>query len=443
MTQEVERAMALHREGRLDQADAAYRGILEEAPDNPDALHYLGVLAHQKGDSDRAVALIGKALEHSPDNPAAINNLGNVHKESGRMEEAERWYRKAIELDETDADAWNNLGVVLKLQGRHLEAIEAGLRSVNFRPGFAHAWLNLGNTLKKAGQLEEALATYHRAIRLEPGLAAAHHGLSQVIHRLDREGRTSPATLEERKRVYRTWLENEPDNPVGRFMLAACSGDSSWPRAPDRYIRSLFDGFAGSFDESVARLEYRVPELVKARLESLFPTPKNDLRVLDAGCGTGLCGPVLKPYSDSLIGVDLSGGMLERAKRLGVYDDLVEAELTAYLEGLSERFDVIVSADTLCYFGALDGVVTATARALAPGGQFIFSVEELVEPGDTGFKLLPFGRYCHALGHVEACLAECGLSLTGVQHETLRTESGEPVAGLIVSAQLPRPRQPQ
>ncbi len=81
--------------------------------------------------------------------------------------------------------------------------------------------------------------------------------------------------------------------------------------------------------------------------------PDGRLVVLDAGCGTGLCGPLLRPYASRLVGVDLSGGMLDHARRKEIYTDLVQSELTEFLAAQQRAFDVIVAADTLVYFGDL------------------------------------------------------------------------------------------
>ena len=94
----------------------------------------------------------------------------------------------------------------------------------------------------------------------------------------------------------------------------------------------------------------------------------NDLDVLDAGCGTGLCGPLLAPYARRLVGVDLSERMLDQARARDVYDELVKGELTEYLAASAGTFDAIVSADTLVYFGPLEAVAEAAERALRPGG---------------------------------------------------------------------------
>src|SRR5919199_1010982 len=133
-------------------------------------------------------------------------------------------------------------------------------------------------------------------------------------------------------------------------MLAACSGSDVPGRASDAFVERIFDNFAASFDSKLAKLSYRAPALVAAMLEHVAPTPSRSLDVLDAGCGTGLCGPLVAPYARRLVGVDLSEGMLTRARERRVYDELVKGELTAYLAGCAETFDVIVSADTLVYF---------------------------------------------------------------------------------------------
>ena len=87
-----------------------------------------------------------------------------------------------------------------------------------------------------------------------------------------------------------------------------------------------------SFESKLERLSYRAPALVAAMLEDSGLEPSKRLDVLDAGCGTGLCGPLVAPYARRLVGVDLSEGMLAHAKEKNVYDALMKAELTDYLQ---------------------------------------------------------------------------------------------------------------
>jgi predicted TPR repeat methyltransferase len=159
--------------------------------------------------------------------------------------------------------------------------------------------------------------------------------------------------------------------------------------------------------------------------------------VLDAGCGTGLCGPLIAPYARRLTGVDLSARMLDQARARNVYDELVKGELTAFLCGARAEYDVIVSADTLCYFGPLHDVTAAAAAALRPGGQVVFTVEELIAGGaESGYSLSARGRYQHAHQYVERVLAAAHLR-SAIASAELRLESGEPVPGLVVRATKP------
>jgi predicted TPR repeat methyltransferase len=127
--------------------------------------------------------------------------------------------------------------------------------------------------------------------------------------------------------------------------------------------------------------------------------------------------------------------MLDQARERNVYDELLKCELTAYLAGCDETFDVIVSADTLVYFGALDAVVGAAANALRPGGRLIFTVEELVgDEQKADYSLGTSGRYRHAREYVQTVLSKAALRPEIVSAE-LRLEAGEPVAGLVVQGE--------
>ncbi len=140
--------------------------------------------------------------------------------------------------------------------------------------------------------------------------------------------------------------------------IAAVGGQQTPDRCDDDYVRKTFDqDFARSYEKQLQRIRYRVPELIKAAIDSI-ELDRNDLNILDAGCGTGLCAPVLKPYAGQLVGVDLSCDMLAEAEHLETYDQLVEAELTGYLSSGDGPYDLIVSGDTLCYFGQLRQVLS-------------------------------------------------------------------------------------
>lgn len=436
-TNPLERAVHQHRQGQLGQAEATYRDVLARQPDHPDALHFLGLLLHQQGDSVTAAGLIERALCACPDYTDALKNLGNIHQECGNAGQAEDCYRRALEIDDQDADTWNNLCVALKNQRRFAEAIAAGRRAADLDPRKAANWFNLGNALAKAGQLTGSADAYKHALGRDRKFVPAHVELCHVLYRLDRAGQAPGALSRELTEAYRNWLQDEPDSPIARFMLAACEGDVPAARAPDDFVRELFDGFAESFDQNLSSLDYRVPVLIEQRIAGNTRLQGRELDVLDAGCGTGLCGPFLRTVASHLTGVDLSGQMLQRAARRGVYDQLIEAELCGFLQSGSARFDLIVGADTLVYFGDLGEISRAAANALTPGGIMLFTLERQSDDSEGGVTLNPSGRYTHSRAHVEECLRAAGLDTINCEDVVLRQESGQPVEGLLVEAQRP------
>jgi predicted TPR repeat methyltransferase len=204
-------------------------------------------------------------------------------------------------------------------------------------------------------------------------------------------------------------------------------------------VQQIFDGFAASFDSKLAALGYRAPQLVVQALHAAVGEPKALLDICDAGVGTGLCGPGLRPYARTLAGCDLSVGMLTRAKALKVYEMLHQAELTHYLDTQPGAFDAVVSADTLCYFGAIEGAMRAAWRSLRAGGWLVFTVEALPESASQPHLLQANGRYAHTRAYLEQALGAAGFAALSIVPDTLRLEGGEPVAGWVVSALKPGP----
>jgi predicted TPR repeat methyltransferase len=438
MIQILKEAIEQHQEGQLDEAESGYRQVLATSPHNADALHYLGVLMHQLGHSQEGVRLIRKAINLCPDYVDAYKNLGNVLQESGHLEESEECYRAAIKLQPDDAYAHTNLGVLLRRQKRYEESIEASLVSVNKDAGNPFAWLNFGRALKDGGMIDSAIAAFYRALNLDSQLIQAHNGLCQVLYHAEASADVPEAKLNERINAYQEWLKNEPENPVVKYMLAACNGEKSFSRAPDTVIKRLFDGFAGSFDQTLAALNYSIPKLIEDRLSERYPNARADMVILDAGCGTGLCAAFLRPLAAHLVGVDLSGGMLKQASRRRLYDQLIEEELTANMQENRDRFDLIICSDALIYFGNLEAVMAAARAALKAGGRFIFSVELLQDINSDSYQINTSGRYSHSRNYVCEKVENAGLTLVKTDKAVIRNELFTPVAGLIVEAMAQR-----
>ena len=229
------------------------------------------------------------------------------------------------------------------------------------------------------------------------------------------------------------WVAHEPDNPEARHQLAAAGEAPAPPRASDAYVQQLFDGFSDSFDSKLESLGYRAPQVVGEALAALGDARPRDAAVLDAGCGTGLCAPLLRPFASRLEGVDLSSGMLARAHARGSYDALHHAELTAFLEAGPARWDIICSADTLNYFGDLEPVFKAAEQALRPGGVIVATVEVLTD-SDAPMRLEVHGRYAHSRAYLESALQGAGLRIIHLDEQVLRREFDEFVRGWVFAA---------
>jgi predicted TPR repeat methyltransferase len=289
--------------------------------------------------------------------------------------------------------------------------------------------------LRKSGEEKQAMEAYAEAARIEPGLKGTLDKYSYLRGLLEQRGDISEAPVEEQISVYEKMLEEDPGHPIARHMLSALKSESVPERATDEFVAALFDEMADVYNYHLAALGCQVPELVQARLEILYPDPKGCLTVLDAGCGTGLLGEYLRGLSATLTGVDLSPQMIQKSAETGKYDHLYEAELTEFLGDVRSEYNLVVCADTLCYFGRLEEILAAIKDSLKPGGHLAFTTELSPDDGaEDSFILHGHGRYSHRKDYLSRLLTEQGLEDIRMETRELRRERGEPVSGCVVTA---------
>ncbi len=429
VTMTLEEAIAYgvkhHQSGDLDEAEAIYEAVLERQPERADVLNTLGILKHQRGDLAAAAALMRRVVELKPDADGVWNNLGNVLLRRDEVEAAGEAFKRSLELAPSP-EAWANLARVFRRHDDLERSEQCCHQALSMRPDHGAATHNLALAYILQRRFDEGVTTALRAMQL----LAPHEQRRQVYSQLLLVyGKQAEAAA-----ILRAWLAQEPDNPYVQHHLAACTGEGAPERASDAYVEKVFDSFAPAFDAKLANLHYRAPQLVADAVAAALAPPASQFDVADIGCGTGLCGPLLKPWARRLVGCDLSGGMLERASRRGVYDELHKAELTAFLRERPSAFDLIVSADTLIYFGELRGVAESAQAALRVGGTLVFTLEALAA-GEAGpFKLRDSGRYAHEGAHARAVFEAAGLRVDPPVETVLREENEAPVRGWLVVA---------
>jgi predicted TPR repeat methyltransferase len=424
---DVASAIGLHRRGQLEQAEAIYLAVLEADPDNADALHYLGVLRYQQGRSILAIDLVCRAIEIRPGYVDALNNLGNIYQHLGSPAEAASAYAAALELQPDHPEASRNRDKALRKLERLEQCADAYRRAIEQDPLNVEHYYGLAAAYEDMQRLDDAVLTLRKALALKP----EPHGfgrLGQILHWLRR--------TDEAADNFQAWLRIEPDNPVAKHMLAACTLKDVPGRAEDAFVTRVFDSMAEGFDEALHRIEYCAPALVGQALQRNAGAARGDLEIMDAGCGTGLLAQHLRPYARRLVGVDLSPKMLEQARKRGLYDEAVVAELASFLSSSPEAFDVVASSDTLVYFGDLREVLAAARRSLRPGGMLLFTLEQAIDEDQVapGYRLNPAGRYMHTEPYVRRTLGDAGFELLDVEKAHLRREGETYVDGLIVAA---------
>jgi predicted TPR repeat methyltransferase len=419
-------ALKAHQSGRLTEALPLYERALAQRSADPDVLHFFGLLRHNLGQSGEAIGMIKRSLLLAPENSHAWLNLGNILSELGQHDKARTAYLEAGSLAPESADVWYSLGMCLRKLNEAQAAVESLSRALELRPEHAPSLYQRALARRELREYAGAATDFQAALVLEPKNPCLHESLGQMLYRLGR--------IEDAARVYRSWREIEPGSVIANYLAGSMSGDKDLVRAPDQYITESFNRFADTYEDNLTSLGYKAHELASSALRAAAAGTVPLSRVLDAGCGTGFCGVLLRPIALHLTGVDLSASMMGVARAKGCYDELHPGELTAFMRAHAQSFDAIVAADTLNYFGALEAPFASSAGCLKRGGWLVITLEKMLGDASESYRIEPHGRYSHRLAYVRSALEQTGFDLVAATEHSLRRERGEEVAGLIVTA---------
>ena len=431
--------------GDFAQAARVFEALVGATPQRALSWNHLALALVSLGRHEDAAAALRRSLEIDPAQVETWNSLAGALLRLGLNHEAEAACAAALTLDPTSATAWQLRAMARTALNDFAGAAEAFSHSIVLEGESAPLCANFGASLMKCGRFEEAAAALTRAVALDPTaspigeaktlcdvmlaaiagapLDAAEADVDRVFKTglllLDSAGRRDAAI-----RVGEAWAERRPDNVEALHLRDALLARPV-ERQPPALVAQRFDELAEDFDEHLlVRLGYEGPEQLRALIAGRI-APDGRLDVLDLGCGTGLCGEVLRPAARTLVGVDLSSGMLAKARGRGLYDRLELADLLDVLGQDEGAWDMVVAFDTFPYLGALEEVFAAAARALKPGGWFAFSTEA---GADGDYVLQGNGRYAHAAAYI-AHLAAGRFALEAQTTAMLRREAGRALDG--------------
>ncbi len=182
----LQEALALHRQGRLDDADRLYNRVLKIDRGQFDALHLLGVLNHQRGKTGEAYRLLVAALKVQPRSPDALANLALVLHALRRNDEAMAHLDRALSVAPNHADALNGRGNLHLALGRPAEALADFERVLSHDPRHIQARINRGIAFAQLGDHARAVGEFDAALSLHDGHPGAHYNRGAALHALGR-----------------------------------------------------------------------------------------------------------------------------------------------------------------------------------------------------------------------------------------------------------------
>ena len=417
--------------------------------------------AYASGDWEVALKYIKKAIKQSPNNPDFLLLFANIFYIKEDYTAAEQVYKKILSVDSYNLSATINCCDIYITQKKYDQAQKyidklGGIPKANFMRGkLAFAKENyalaerilsqyvnnnnadfwghnlLSQAAQKNGNFKLALTSALSAVEKSGGDNSQHLNLAYAIYEIALEQGVD-FVLPTLKR----WYQKYPDNSIVIHSKNSFSSNPDFLRSEAQYIKIVFDNFADSFEATLCDLSYIVPQKIAEEIRGRFTDllgKKN--RILDAGCGTGLCGlevdSLFKKYQ--LDGVDLSPNMLAVAKKKNIYSELRNSDIETDFFVHKNTYNIILAADVFTYFGDLKNVFMGAYFALQKNGIFVFSISKNSASPDAWTQHLS-GRFLHGENYIKNMLCSSGFSDVKFAPCILRKEGEKDVAGWVISA---------
>lgn len=447
-------AYQLAGKGKLQEAKVLFEELSRHQKSDADVWFMLGAVSGSSGLLDESIVHLKKALDLQPRHIDALYNLGIAYLKKELYEQSACHLRLVLDINRNFHNARMNLAIACCEMGDYGDAVghfqqlmgvqpdnedvylycaQARIhlgdyanavsdlnRVLRLNPSQVNASQMLGDAFKATGNYQKAAEAYRKVIQLKPKDAKIYRNLGFAFKSMDMPDQ---AIL-----CFREALRINPDMHNLKYNLASLGVLEVPERAPADYVEKLFDYFSDHFEEKlVNELAYKTPYVLNELIRRHLTPGNQKFRILDLGCGTGLCGPLVKDIASTLVGVDLSSKMLEKARAKSVYDDLVVGDITEKLFPQEVLFDLIIAAEVFIYIGDLVPVFEASRSLLGEGGMFVFSTEKSNKASD--FELPDSGRYKHSESYLTALAGRFGFRIEESIETEIRKNKGVPVMG--------------
>ena len=408
----------------LDAARKQFNNVVALEPEHMRALFFLGGLNLAANHLAKAAECFQTILAKDQSNTEVLNNLGVIALKRQEAQQAVHYFTQVLSFDNNNIEARNNLAATFM----HFDRFENALMHYDVLlkndPSNIEYLYNSGVAQMALGHLREAISHFNTILAQDSKHFAALSNLAAIYIRLE--------DLAKATELLKNAVDVNPADPISRHMLAALTVTGAGTTCPE-YARNLFNNYALYYDAHMrGALRYALPQKLKEVIYLL--NIKGLAQALDLGCGTGLSGEVLRPITKYLTGVDIAAKMLAQAKLKGMYDKLVESELTSFLnKNTKQKYNLIVAIDVLPYFGDLAQIFAAIKKTLAINGYFIFTVEI---GASATWQLAKTARFAHNPDYIKNLCIKYNLAIIYQAQIVARQQYNLPLLEILFVAHL-------
>jgi tetratricopeptide (TPR) repeat protein len=228
-----ETALALQRDGDIAKAAGIYERLLRDNPNDPQALHYLGLAYMQLGNLPGASDLLERSTKLDPADANALNDYGIVKSKLGDNVSALRLFDRALALNSCHIDALSNVAAVLNSQRLPYEALPYLERLSALQPNSVDTGFRLGQTCLKLGDAERAIKSLRRVVDLHPDHTQARLLLGEALE--------SVGKFTQARALYLTVLRRDDNNIVALSRLLGLpegQSEESWVEKARQLVHS-------------------------------------------------------------------------------------------------------------------------------------------------------------------------------------------------------------
>ena len=422
---------------------------------------YKAIAAYQRQDYLSAIKYSQKALRKTPQDIELLLLIGNTYYMQQKYSEAAKYYQQIINLQPDNYQAIINCAEAFLWQHKYSDILPyiSALKDdyyadflsakISFeKEDFIAAEQYLQTALNKHQNnawvwnllSQVAQKNTHYTLALEAGFQAVERGGGDVAHQLNLAYCIYEIGSEKGAdfvvSILQKWYQKYPQSAIAQQCYFSFFPNPKFCKSNLQYVRDVFDNFADSFEQTLSDLSYQVPQEIGKEIRKVYPSNYHQkIRILDIGCGTGLCAPIIDSIFPKyhLDGVDISSQMLVFAEQKHIYKKLINADVEEYFSRCCNAYNLCVAADVFTYFGDLKKVFFGVANSLKKDGVFKFSITKL-DSQISDWQQHISGRFLHTKKYIKKELSENGFSNIKFTSTILRTEGKKNVQGWIVSA---------